>query len=393
MTTVRTATALATLAIVFGYGGAAQADPFTDSPISVSRVATGTADNGIVLMSLFDDGDNGSDATELSDYNSLVYSTYTTLGIDQKGTVDKSDDVGGVLVVAFDDNICLADVGMDLDVYDGGNDESALVEVSNDGVNFYRLGEVTPAGYELDADGTVPFFTQVRITASDRNGLNAAGWDFSAGIDVDTVECLNSIDAQGFVQYVDTCDVTSADPGLDVDQVLVHTDGFSAYVDLYFCGAVVDGAQYAVNFGNGDVVVTTTTTTESTTDTKGKKKKKSSAGHGIPDHARDRVPEHVRDKMPGGTGDTPGGGECGMAAGHSVTYSNGVDNGGLVFVDGNHMSIEVSYAEMSAYAGDQLMLWVETSDGSLVDTAPTADASDGCELAETAAETVPFTLQ
>ncbi len=133
MTKMRTTTALATLAIVFGFGGAAQAEPFADGAMGIQRVTSGTGDNGITLMTLFDDGDDGSDATGLSDYDVFGRHTYSTLGIDQKGTVDKSDDVGGVVVLEFTDNVCLADIGMDLDVYDGGNDESALVEASYDG--------------------------------------------------------------------------------------------------------------------------------------------------------------------------------------------------------------------------------------------------------------------
>lgn len=404
MTKVRSTTALATLAIAFGFGGAAQADPFADGAVSIQRVTSGTGDNGITLMTLFDDGDDGSDATGMSDYDVFGRHTYSTLGIDQKGTLDTSDDVGGVVVLDFTDNVCLADVGMDLDVYDGGNDESALVEASYDGVNFYTLGEVTPGAYELDADGTVPFFTQVRITATDRNGLNAAGWDFSAGMDVDAVECLNSIDAEAFAFDVDSCDLTSGDPGLDVDFVLVHSDGFSAYVELFFCGAVTDSAQYAVHFGSPDAITlasTETTTTQITsTSTKGKKGQKAnshSANSPNPNQqAYDNANDNARFKRAGGDGSSGGtstGGACGMVPGHSATYSAGIDSGGLVFVNDRRMSVEVSYAEMGAFQGDSVMLWVETTDGSDGDYAPNTDGSDGCNSAENVDETVIFTLQ
>ena len=396
MTNVRSVTALATLAIAFGLGGAAQADPFADTALDIQRVTRGIADNGTSqLYVLFDDFDDGRDATGMPDNDVWATSHFSTLGIDQNGTMDTSDDTGGVLVLEFNDNVCLADTGMDLDVYDVGNDESALVEVSYDGgQNFHSLGQATPGAYEVDADGVVPFFTQVRLTASDRSGATRGGRDFSAGIDVDAVECLNSIGAQGFAFDVDTCDMTSGDPGTDIDYVLVHSDGFTAYVELFFCGSVVDsGSQYAVHFASSDNVTVAsaeTTTTETTTPSK-KSKKANQRSNGVqPNYnAYDHANGNARFMRTGYADGGSTGGACGMVPQHTVTYSDGVDSGGLVFVNGRRMSIEVTYAELNAFEADPMMLWVETS----VDNAPDTDDSDGCGSAETVDEAVSFTLQ
>ena len=468
MTNVRSLTALATLAIAFGFGGAAQADPFADTALDIQRVSPGTMDNGSLfsLWVVYDDGDDGRDATGMPDNDVWARSHFSTLGIDQNGTMDTSDDTGGVLVLEFNDNVCLADTGMDLDVYDVGNDESALVEVSYDGgQNFHSLGQATPGAYEVDADGVVPFFTQVRLTASDRSGATRGGRDFSAGIDVDAVECLNSIGAQGFAFDVDTCDMTSGDPGTDIDYVLVHSDGFTAYVELFFCGSVVDSrSQYAIHFASPDSVTmasgeTTTTETEpydwkhrwkhrkKIKEKRAKKqehhaKKRAKAAEHLKKYA-EKLKKHARDEKKyvkkqeryskkqdhyakkyeqnddddddyddddydddydndddvddddGGSsngGGSSSDGACGMVPQHTVTYSDGVDSGGLVFVNDRRMSIEVTYAELNAFEADPMMLWVETSDGA-GDNAPDTDDSDGCGSAETVDEAVSFTLQ
>jgi hypothetical protein len=189
-------------------------DPYADTPISISRVTSGTNIAGASIDTSWDDGDNGSDATGAPDWaGNQTPDKITTLGIDEKSDTDPSNDDRGSVVLAFTDNVCLDGTGPDLYIYDAwgaqslNGNESADIEVSNDGgVTFVAAGSVGPGAYDLDISGALPFFTRVRVTATD-----FAGQLTLAALDLDAVECLHSVDI-GDISL-------SADPSSDVNAI------------------------------------------------------------------------------------------------------------------------------------------------------------------------------
>lgn len=191
----------APLALVFA--ASAYADEFADSAIDINRVETGTAaDGGTPLSTSADDGDLGTDALGAPDWTAPTNANQiSALGFDEAGTVDTSDDVGGDIELGFTDNACLDGPGDDLHVYDASGlqsvngNESALVEVGTGGA-LTNIGTVGPGDFTLDLDGTgVAGFNRIKLTATDW-----AGQTTLAGLDLDAVECLNSLDQADIVK-------------------------------------------------------------------------------------------------------------------------------------------------------------------------------------------------
>lgn len=171
-------------------------DAYADGAITISRVTPGTNSAGVAIDTTADDADDGSDATGAPDWpgGSSNFDKITVLGIDEKSTVDPADDDRGSVVLAFTDNVCLDGAGPDLYIYDAwgpqsllGN-ESADIDVAIGAGSFAAAGSVSPGAYALDVSGALTYFTRVRVTATDFAGQLTA-----AGLDLDAVECLNSV--------------------------------------------------------------------------------------------------------------------------------------------------------------------------------------------------------
>lgn len=188
-------------------------DEWADLAIDIYRVDSGTSSGGAAINTTWDDGDNGNDATGPSNWPPSSPSAITTVGIDQKSTLDTSDDERGWVILAFTDNVCLDGTGADLHIYDafGGQsvigNESADIDIAIGTGSFAAAGSVSPGlGYALNVSGALTYFTRVRVTATD-----FAGQLTLAGLDLDAVECLNSVNIS---------DISlAAEPASDVNPV------------------------------------------------------------------------------------------------------------------------------------------------------------------------------
>lgn len=370
MTTRKTLTALTTLAVVFGYGGAAQADPYADGWVSFNPVSPGTNVDGSSL-STFSDGDtDGIDAIGAPDWGGS-FSQATVLGFD-------AATEGGTLVLEFLNNVCQDGPGNDLKIYEAvgstssfGN-ESGTVQISNDGgQTFVDIGSVNPTdGYELDVAGALPDFDQVRLQATDSAGLNTA-----AGMDIDAIECLNSVDGgsagggttppvdPSVVTVNDSCDVATGPAGIDVREIVASSDGLAVYLDISLCGeANSRRAEYRIAFDYADQ---TNLDGDNTND---------------------------------GPDTFDGNVDCLATEDDMATYQGGSSSGpGWFMLDGNSISYEVNYTDLLAgsgvQAGDTLVMWVQAQEKGKVDHVPNAENGDKCTSPQFSSEAIVLELQ
>jgi len=350
MTTTKSLTALATIAVLLGSAGGALADPYADSAVSLQRVTSGTLLDGTSVNTSYDDGDDGSDATGPRDAFSGEPNKQTVLGY------DPSTGAGGVLELDFTNNICVDGAGVDLLFHEIGSNEHALVEVSNDGgQNYVSLGEMGPStNFRADAAGQISYFNRMRITATDFAGATTA-----SGLDLDAVQCLNSLDESEYASTVDGCDLSTGETGLDVNNAFVFSDGFALTVDMNLCGAVAGGRNmYKVHFDYAD-----------NTDLD---------GDGVDDG-----PDTL-DPNP----------HCATTADHTATYKGGTETGGFFTANGSQLSVDVAYADLGLTAGDQVLVWVETAGRKRVgDSVPTVEGGDRCDKPQVAGEVISVTVQ
>jgi len=367
---------LTTIAVVCGAGSAAWADPFADEALFISRVTPGYAITGERINTSWDNGDDGRDAAGAPDVEN-GRSGLTLLGFDAMDPRDPDDDRGGQLAVRFNDNVCADGEGPDIKVYDAGSDESAMVEVSdNDGQSFKMVGYVGPTeGFELDIKGKAGPFTQVRLTAT-----NHAGSTNTAGIDVDAVECLHAPDPNApppDTANVDTgadgCDLVGSsrwysrgrraeplDKGIDVDSVTAKptSDGSSIIVTLDLCGKLSERTVYAVYFDYTD--------------------RTEMAGDTSEDDGPDTLDGNLR---------------CRRTHDHTAYYYRGRERGGLFSLTSNideksgedkdQLELTVDFADMNRATfmedGSEVLLWVETRGrGYIRDHVPNTETGDRC---------------
>jgi len=363
---------------------AATADPYADSVVSLNRVISSVPGHSTDL----DDGDDGRDTLGAPDYSGNLWNTLTSLGYDA-ATGD-----GGSIVLAFQDNRCIDGAGADLMIYEGANgqsevgNESMIVEVSDDGGStFVEVGEVGPGagstGFEVDlanSTDSMDSIDHVRLTSTD-----FAGATNLIGADVDAVECLNSV--ADTAAYMDGCDLGAGDPGVDVKEVMVSSDGFSIDVSMTLCGPVAERAKYMVAF-----------------DYKGEAEKNKHHSwfskyswykrrHG----GRDDDDDHDN----GDTGDTLGpdslnpNARCHNRDDAVATYYRGREYGvGLFTVENDRLTLSVDYGELGLASGSEVLIWVKTLDQRRIgDTVPTVESGDRCGRPQVAAEVLPLTLE
>jgi hypothetical protein len=344
MTTTKSLTALATFAVLLGSAGGALADPYADTPFSLQRVTTGTALDGSLLSTSSDDGDNGRDATGAPDVIFNEPYRQTVLGY------DAATGQGGVIELDFADNLCLDGAGSDLLFYDVASNEHVLVEVSNDGGNtYYVAGEAGPTtNFRVDVGGQLDYFNRMRVTATDYAGTNT-----QAGFDLDAVECLTSVPEEQFTSVDDGCDfMKSGREALDVRAITAFSDGFSISVNMELCADVVAKkkgplSQYVVHFDTLSPTV------------------------------------------------LEGNASCTDTTDHVASYrQDGLETGGIFFLDGASLSAEVDYVDLGIASGDQVLVWVETfANGPSKDHVPNVEGGDRCDLPQTAREVMTLTLR
>ncbi len=145
-----------------------------------------------------------------------------------------------------------------------GDDETALVEVSQFGVTWFSLGEICRDA-ELDIDG-IPFsfITQVRITDTSTN--NGDGWDLDGimavggCIDMDDPDfCFGSriVDfQQGLTKNGDAVPGNRSDENEALGQPeMVYTAGVENFVSLGYGGSIIIGFDGVVLNEPGDDIL------------------------------------------------------------------------------------------------------------------------------------------
>lgn len=348
MRTGKNVTALATVALLLAAAGPAYGDPYADEALSVVR-ASGpngedlTFEDAIKLQGeVIGTKDKGNEALGKPNLNDFGQRTRVTiLGYDQ------TTGIGGQAVLGFRDNMCLASApasaATDIRVFDQmGNqsavgDESATVEVSNDGgESFVLLGEVGPGlgagpnlNYELKAGNALPYFNVVRVTATDTDGFGGI-----EGMDLDAVQCLTSVEAPYFDYNLDRCDFSSDFAERDIESVLVRTNGTQIVVEMTLCGDLPDDprgkATYTVNFDVDSPTV------------------------------------------------LEGNAACADTSDFAAVYKqNGGGTGADFVVSGNRITATLGYGNLTS--GDQFLVWVtSTANGPAADSVPNVEAGDRC---------------
>lgn len=371
---------LTTLAVVCGAGSTAWADPYADEAVSLSRVTSGHTATGTRITTSFDNNDNGGDATGAPDLApSNIKPALTILGFDAKSTADTADDVGGVLALRFTDNVCGDGAGADIKVHESGSDESAMVEVSDDdGQSFKMVGHVGPHnGFQLDVNGKVSRFNQIRLTAESHVGTTN-----TAGIDLDAVECMHAAaplpdpTPDTAKAEPDGCDLVGSsrwysrgrqvrplDAGIDVEDVTIASDETSIEVTLNLCGELSNRTVYAVYFDYTDRT-------------------------NLDDDSLDDGPDTLDGNL-----------RCRRTYDHTAYYYRGRERGGIFTQteDPNQLVLSVDYADLDrgdgVAEGSEVLLWVETRGrGYIRDHVPTTEVGDRCSRPQIEKEVFRVTL-
>ncbi len=177
-------TLLAAAAIAaFGLVGTAQADKWADSVDSIFIPAEADVSG--------DNGDGGDDALEPANGAAGDNTTFTSIGWEETDTPS-----GGILVLDFDDNVCLNGVDPDFTVFEVGAGEGGVDEPYDVLVGL-QGGALTSAGSgvgDTDLNSPVAAFNRISITATgDLTGD-------TSGPDIDAVECLYTLDQADIVK-------------------------------------------------------------------------------------------------------------------------------------------------------------------------------------------------
>lgn len=378
MTRQKLLAGLTTFAVVCGAGSAAWADPYADSVVEIKRITPGMLATNTVISTDADDGDDGSDAIGAPDFVAGDFTKLSALGFDEKGTADPSDDVGGHIVLNFDNNACMDGAGLDIRFSEGGENEAALVEVSNDGGNSYvEIGVAGPQNnFSLDLAGKIEHFNRMRVTSADFEGkLDLAGFDF------DAVECLHSVDplpeppdtAQA---EPDGCDlvgssrwysrgrrVSPLDPGIDVEDVKITSDATSIEVTMDLCGELSNRTVYAVYFDYTDRT-------------------------NLDDDPADDGPDTLDGNL-----------RCRRTYDHVAYYYRGRERGGIFSQteNSNQLVATVDYADLDRGAGvtegSEVLMWIQTRGrGYIRDHVPTTEVGDRCSRPQIEKEVFRITL-
>ena len=337
-------TALATIGVLLGAAGSATADPYADEALSLQRGPGAYLDEVNAVM---DDGNEALSAPNLD--ARAQRDRVTILGYDQ------ATGLGGQIVLGFTNNICLATDGADIKVYDQSynqsvrGDESASVEVSNDGGGSYvLLGEVGPGlgsgpgqEYELTAGGALPYFNVAKLTATDTDGFNGIH-----GMDLDAVQCLNPVEAPRFDYNLDRCDRSDGVADGDVNSVVAYNKDGMTHVVVEVCGTVSASSEYNVMIDMAD-----------------------------PDDLDGDGDELEPDTMLAGN-------ECRASADAVVTYKDGQMGGpGVVTNNGTYLEYVIANAELPVSVdptdGSRLVVWTEVREEGSVQVASESTAAAG----------------
>lgn len=220
MRKLTTLTAAAALAVGFGYGGAASADPYADAAVLVYPAGDDCPTAGGFCDTSGDDGDNGADALGMddSDEHSGAVGTnaaYTSLGF------NTDTGLGGVLTLDFTDNACLNLTGDDLQVFEVSHGENYRVDVG------IIPGALVTVAASVTGDALVNAgvaFNQVRITALD-SVVNT-----TMGADIDAIECLSPLDVTDITKaFEDHVDDAGNNDEINITGVAFDAQQFKAF--------------------------------------------------------------------------------------------------------------------------------------------------------------------
>lgn len=385
MTRTQLLAGLASLAVACGAGTSAMADSFADEAVTISRITSGVDSNGWPINTSWDDNDDGTDATGAPNIE-LGRQGLSLLGFDANDINDPDDDEGGFVTLLFTDNVCADGPNQDIRVYESFGDESAMVEVSNDGQNFVEVGEVGPAtSFDIDVNGAMGQFNMVRLKAtSHANSRN------TAGIDLDAVECLHAAEEEDEIKaQADGCDLVGPeykrrswrkrrsyyksyeDAGIDVEDVVATSDGYALSIQLHLCGELSKKGIYMVHFDYTD--------------------RTNLDGDDV-DDGPDTLDHNPR---------------CRRTSDRTAIYHRGREKGGTFTVsetvdaEGNTRStltLNVDYYDMNkgegVVPGSKVVFWVETKGrGYVRDHVPTTESGDHCSRPQLAKEVMEITLQ
>jgi len=260
------------------------------------------------------------------------------------------------LVLNFTDNVCLDGTGGDVKIWEVFHGETYDVEVGLTGGALTNVASGATGDAMVDVD-TGTFFNQIRLTALDSENI-------TSGADIDAVQCLNSISANGAVIEIDGCDVGGG--GDDVDSVLAYSDGTTIFVHLNLCDDIDPKVKYRVHFDYTD------RTNQDLDDT-------------------DEAPD-----TPDNTGCKTTSDDTMMRRVHK---GNPKDTGpGMITSERDMLWYEVDYNELtkngaSLGTNDQVLIWVDTQFKGSNDRAPTTEGGDSCSKPQNLGEVLAITLQ
>lgn len=201
------------LALALALTFPAAADPYADSVESFTLPNAGCLVAGGTCDVSGDDADNGADALGAPDgLDDPIYTT--SLGFD---TDALANPAGGVLVLNYDDNLCLPGFGWDLLVYERVDEPEETYDVAA-GLQGGLLAAVgSGQGFQ---EYFIDFpFNQVSLTATGSNVNDIMG------ADIDAVLCRYNVD-QSDIEKTNT-GATSIVIGQDVAQ-----DGYSFTIEI-----------------------------------------------------------------------------------------------------------------------------------------------------------------
>lgn len=395
-------TAVVVLAGVAGLENKALADPYVDDVVSLERVTEGWTSGGAALTVKNDDTnvDTGVDVIGRPDFVSNDFRTMTALGFDEVS------GEGGVVELVFSDNLCLDGFGNDLLIADGGDNEGGRIEVSDDsGLTYVPLGVAGPSNnFKVDAAGQVDFFNRVRITASDFAGARHA-----AGVDLDSVSCLNSLPQDRFASVSDECEFSRGNEGLDVMNAVAYSEYGGIRVTLDMCDIVeLTGSRHHRRWNDDDRDDDDDDGDDNhrrwNDDDRGKdrwwwkrwsdkSKRYSKAIFRVNLDYKDQS-NNDGDGVDDGADTLDANTRCYNTIDHVAKYEYRRESGGTFTFDGDRVTVDISYADLGVAPGDEVLLWIETQEWKgYGDSVPTKELGDKCNMPQSDGEVMRIVLR
>ncbi len=165
---------------------------------------------------------------------------------------------GGQLVVQFTDNLLAGsgDANPDLVIFEVGDSEEVLVEVSADGARFTEVGRASAASPTIDIDAagfnTSSRLAYVRITDIANQGSQTGD---SVGADIDAVGAITSVASDNYLPGGVGISVTNNATATLLNNVIVNSTS-GVLVDQSSSSTVIGGTVFQYNSNNVSGVAT-----------------------------------------------------------------------------------------------------------------------------------------